>query len=145
MNNKMNDNLSFEEKIESLLSHLSILIPNIGIIAPLFIWVAHGKNSKFVKFNSLQAIFFQIIFLAITMLSMFVGFILMLMSVPGVIANPNAEPGVLFFVSMVFFFLYFPIWFVFIIYAIIGGVLSYQGKIFKYILIGKVIEKKLSK
>jgi len=61
------------------------------------------------------------------------------------IANPNAEPGALFFVSMIFFFLYFPIWFIFIIYAIVGAVLSYQGKIFRYILIGKIIENKIYK
>ena len=141
----MNNNISFEEKIKSLLSHLSILIPNIGIMAPILIWVTQKDNSKFVRFNSLQAIFFQLISTAIMMLFIFVGIILMLVSVPVVIANPNAEPGALFFVSMIFFFLYFPIWFIFIIYAIVGAVLSYQGKIFRYILIGKIIENKIYK
>ena len=141
----MNNNISFEEKIKSLLSHLSILIPNIGIMAPILIWVTQKDNSKFVRFNSLQAIFFQLISTAIMMLFIFVGIILMLVSMPILIANPNAEPGTLFFVAMIFFFLYFPFWVIFIIYAIVGAVLSYRGKIFRYILIGKIIENKIYK
>jgi uncharacterized Tic20 family protein len=141
----MNNNLSFEERMKSLLSHLSILIPNIGIMAPILIWVTQRENSKFVRFNSLQAIFFQLISIAIMMLFIFVGIVLMLVSMPSAIANPNAEPGTLFFVSMIFFFLYFPIWFIFIIYAIVGAILTYKGKIFRYILLGKIIENKVYK
>ncbi|GAG67129.1 unnamed protein product, partial [marine sediment metagenome] len=33
----MNEEITSEEKLMSLLSHLSILIPNIGVIAPIVI------------------------------------------------------------------------------------------------------------
>ncbi|MQY74498.1 MAG: DUF4870 domain-containing protein [Clostridia bacterium] len=36
---------------------ISTLIPNIGIIAPIIIWVNQKEKSKFVKFNAIQAIF----------------------------------------------------------------------------------------
>jgi len=141
----MNEKISTEEKLMSLLSHLSILIPNIGILAPIIIWINQKDKSKFVKFNALQAIFFQLVFLVIMMLSMFVGIILMLISLPFMTSAPDAEPGTLFFVSMIFMFLYFPFWFVFAIYAVVASVKSFKGKVFRYAIIGKIIEKRIYK
>jgi len=124
---------------------ISILIPNIGIIAPIIIWVNQKDKSKFVKFNAIQAIFYQLAFFILMMLFIFTGIILMLISMPFLIANPNAEPGTLFFVSMIFMFLYFPLWFFFAVYAVVAAVKSYKGKVFRYLIIGKIIEKKVYK
>jgi len=124
---------------------ISILIPNIGIIAPIIIWVNQKEKSKFVKFNAIQAIFYQLVLFVIMMLFIFTGIILMLISMPMLSANPNAEPGTLFFISMIFMFLYFPLWFFFAIYAVVAAVKSYKGKVFHYLIIGKIIEKKVYK
>ena len=74
--------ISKEEKLMALLSHLSIFIPNIGILAPIIIWVTNKEKSDFVRFNALQAIFFQLIFFILMMLFIFVGIILMLIAIP---------------------------------------------------------------
>ena len=74
--------ISKEEKLMALLSHLSIFIPNIGILAPIIIWVTNKEKSNFVRFNALQAIFFQLIFFILMMLFIFVGIILMLIAIP---------------------------------------------------------------
>jgi len=124
---------------------ISILIPNIGIIAPIIIWVNQKEKSKFVKFNAIQAIFYQLVFFVLMMLFIFTGIILMLISMPILIANPNAEPGTLFFISMIFMLLYFPLWFFFAVYAIVAAVKSYKGRIFRYLIISKIIEKKVYK
>jgi uncharacterized protein len=55
----MDIEVSKEERLMALLSHLSIFIPNIGILAPLIIWVTNKEKSNFVRFNALQAIFFS--------------------------------------------------------------------------------------
>lgn len=141
----MNEEITSEEKLMSLLSHLSILIPNIGVIAPIVIWITQKDKSKFVRFNAIQAIFYQLAFFVLMMLFMFTGIILMLISMPILIANPNADPGTLFFISMIFMFLYFPLWFFFAIYAVVAAVKSYKGKVFRYLIIGKIIEKKVYK
>ncbi|GAJ10247.1 unnamed protein product, partial [marine sediment metagenome] len=120
-------------------------IPNIGIIAPIIIWVNQKEKSKFVKFHAIQAIFYQLAFFVLMMLFIFTGIILMLISMSFNIANPNAEPGTLFFISMIFMFLYFPLWFFFAIYAVVAAVKSYKGRIFRYLIIGKIIEKKVYK
>ena len=124
---------------------ISILIPNIGVIAPIVIWITQKDKSKFVKFNAIQAIFYQLAFFVLMMLFIFTGIILMLISMPILSANPNAEPGTLFFISMIFMFLYFPLWFFFAIYAVVAAVKSYKGKVFRYLIIGKIIEKKVYK
>jgi len=139
----MNKNLTHEEKLMALISHLSVIIPNIGIIVPIIIWLTQKEKSNFTRFNSLQAIFFQLFFLLIMMICIFVGIILMIISMMPLIGNPSSEPGSLFFVSMIFMFLYFPIWFIFSVYALIGSILSYKGKNFKYIVIGRIIENKV--
>ena len=139
----MADNISKEERIMALLSHVSIFIPNIGILAPIIIWVTNKEKSAFVRFNALQAIFFQLIFFVLMMLSMFVGVILMLVSIPWFDLSSNPEPGTLFFLSMVFMFMFFPLWIIFGIYAAIASVKSYKGKMFKYAIIGHIIQRKV--
>ena len=127
----------------SLLFHLSILIPNIGILAPIIIWVTNKDKSRFVRFNALQAIFFQLIFFILMMFFIFIGVILMLIAIPWFDLSSNAEPGILFFLSMVFMFMYFPLWLIFGIYAVVAAVKSFKGKIFKYAIIGRIFERKV--
>ena len=139
----MNDKISKEEKLMALLSHLSMFIPNIGILAPIIIWVTNKEKSDFVRFHALQAIFFQLIFFILTMLFMFVGIILMLVSIPWFDLSSNAEPGIALFLSMIFMFLFFPLWLIFGIYAVVASIKSYRGKIFKYTIIGNIIKRKV--
>ena len=139
----MDEKISKDERLMSLLSHISILIPNIGILAPIIIWVTNKDKSRFVRFHSLQAIFFQLIFFVLMMLFIFVGVILMLAAIPWFDLSSNAEPGALFFISMVFMFMYFPLWLIFGIYAVVASVKSYRAKVFKYAIIGRIFERKV--
>jgi len=139
----MEEKISTEDKLMALLSHLSILILNIGILAPIIIWLTNKNKSKFVRFNALQAIFFQLVFFILMMFFLLIGVILMLAAIPWFDLSSNAEPGILFFISMVFMFMYFPLWLIFGIYAVIAAIKSYRGKIFKYLVIGRVFEKKI--
>ena len=139
----MDAKISKEESLMTLLSHLSVFIPNIGILAPIIIWVTNKEKSDFVRFNALQAIFFQLIFFILMMLFIFVGIILMLIAIPWFDLSSNAEPGILFFLSMVFMFMYFPLWIIFGIYAAVASAKSFKGKIFKYAIIGRIIERKV--
>lgn len=141
----MVEKLESDEKLMSLLSHLSIVIPNIGIIAPIVIWITQKNKSKFIRFNAIQAIFFQLVFFILIMLSVFIGLILMLISLPIITKNPDAAPGILFWVSMGVMNLYFPFWLIFSIYAVVAAIRSFKGKMFRYIIIGKLVEKRIYK
>ncbi len=141
----MDDKINPEEKLMSLICHLSILIPNIGIIAPIIIWVTQKEKSRFVKFNAIQAIFFQLVFFALLILSVFAGIVLMFASLPAITRNPDAAPGVLFWVSVGIMNLYFPLWIIFGIYAVVAAVKSFKGKIFRYLIIGRMVQKRVYK
>jgi len=141
----MNEKISSEGKLMSLLAHLSIVIPNIGIIAPVIIWVTQKDKSKFVRFNAIQAIFFQLVFFVLLMLSIFIGLILMFISLPLITKNPDAAPGALFWVSIGVMNLYFPLWLIFAIYAVVAAVKSFKGRIFRYLIIGRIIERRIYK
>lgn len=141
----MVEKLESDEKLMSLLSHLSIVIPNIGIIAPIVIWITQKNKSKFIRFNAIQAIFFQLVFFILIMLSVFIGLILMLISLPIITKDPDAAPGILFWVSMGVMNLYFPFWLIFSIYAVVAAIRSFKGKMFRYIIIGKLVEKRIYK
>jgi uncharacterized Tic20 family protein len=141
----MNKKISSDEKLMSLLSHLSIIIPNIGVIAPVIIWVTQKDKSKFVRFNAIQAIFFQLLFFVLVILSVFIGVILMLVSTFILTKTPDAAPGTLFWVSMGIVYLFFPLYIIFMIYAVVAGVKSFKGKIFRYLIIGRIIERRVYK
>ena len=141
----MNDKTKSDDKLMSILSHLAILIPNIGILAPIVIWLTQKEKSKFVRYNAIQAIFFQLLFFILLMLSIFIGIILMAISIMLANVNSGGEPGTFFWVSMGIMNLYFPLWFFFSIYAIVAAVKSYRGKIFRYLIIGKIVEKRVYK
>ena len=79
------------------------------------------------------------------MLSLFIGIILMAISLIFTNISSGGEPGTFFWVSMGVMNLYFPLWFFFSIYAIIAAVKSYRGKIFRYLIIGKIVEKRVYK
>ena len=141
----MNEKIKSDDKLMSMLSHLAILIPNIGIIAPIVIWLTQKEKSKFIRYNAIQAIFFQLLFFILLMLSIFIGIILMAISIILANASTGGEPGVFFWVSMGIINLYFPLWFFFSIYAIVAAVKSFKGKKFRYLIIGKIIEKRVYK
>ena len=141
----MKEELKSDEKLMSLLSHLAILIPNIGILAPIVIWLTQKEKSKFVRYHAIQAIFFQLLFFILLMLSLIAGIILMAISLIFSNVSSGGEPGVFFWVSMGIMNLYFPLWLFFSIYAIVAAVKSFKGKTFRYLIIGKIIEKRVYK
>jgi len=135
----MKEKIKSDDKLMSLISHLSILIPNVGVIVPAVIWITKKDKSDFVRFNAIQALFFQLVFFVLIMLSIFAGTILMIIA----IFLMGEEPSVLFWVSMGITYLFVPFWLIFSIIAVVAGVKSFKGSIFKYPIIGRTIEKRV--
>lgn len=59
------DSLSSEGRWLAALSHASILIPTLGFAAPLIVWITHREKSHFLRFQSLQALTFQLLVAAV--------------------------------------------------------------------------------
>jgi uncharacterized Tic20 family protein len=64
------DSLSADEKLWGMLAHLLTLLGHVVVvgayIAPLVIYLVYKDRSQFVAFHALQALFFQLLALAVT-------------------------------------------------------------------------------
>jgi uncharacterized Tic20 family protein len=49
-----------DERVMAALAHISALLPMMGVVAPIIIWVTQKGKSKFVAFQSLQALAYQL-------------------------------------------------------------------------------------
>jgi uncharacterized Tic20 family protein len=154
-----------DERVMAGLAHMSVLIPFMGIVAPVVIWATHKDKSEFIRFQALQAVAYQLtMFLTIVLsfLCYFVSFLIAFLGTfAGIMTPLLAQPSggsetpvsvLVMLVSMLPAFLPFLVFGVlvililaFIFYGVIGAVMVFQGSDFRYIVIGKRIEKYLSR
>ncbi len=142
-----NQNITSEEKLLAMLSHLSILFG--GIILPIILWAVQKDKSQFVRFHSLQAIFFHIAYIIIALLiAIFIIFI-SLASGLGMSAlatqnqDPSAMPALFFIIILVSVGLIFLAMFGMIGYGIYLAVKAYGGNYIMIPVIGKAIYRKI--
>ncbi len=133
-----------DERTIAALAHVSVLLPLMGVIAPIVIWVTQKERSRFVAFQALQAIAWQLLMILIWfggmacyMGSFFVSFF-------GTVAlqssSPNGPP-LAFFLPFALMILLFAAMGIFVIYGIVAAVLTFQGKDFRYLLVGRWVER----
>ena len=137
-----------DERVMAALSHVSALLPMMGVIAPIVIWVTQKEKSKYVAFQSLQALAYQLSMI----LAGFVGMGCYMLSFFGTFfsipfssssgSSQSANP--LFMLMFVIPFLVMGIMliggFFFVIYGVVCAVMTFQGKPFRYMVIGKRVE-----
>lgn len=135
------------------MGHFSILIIFWGMLAPLIAWILYGKRNRFMNFQSLQTLIYQglttILYFAGGFMYLF-GF-LALIAGAGVVGNPdfNSPRGM---IGMIVFGISLLISFGFILLMpflhILGqwaGVRVLKGDDYRYPLIGKLVEKFISR
>ena len=135
--NKKIDEISEDDKLISLVVHLSAIFG--GIILPIVIYFMYKEKSKFVVFNALQALFYQIMFL----IFFFIIWVVMIVILVMFGFNYETLDSVLnskdWFVRE---FITYSLMGLFIllegIYALLLGLKAYKGKIVKYILVGQL-------
>ncbi|MEP7145634.1 MAG: DUF4870 domain-containing protein [bacterium] len=152
----MNDNtfnaqpeITSEEKLLGLLSHLSIIFG--GLLVPFIIWTTQKEKSKFVRFHSLQAIFYHLSFTVLMIFFILVMLFVMIISGVGLgvfadthNSGTHAGPPVFFIVMMIVFYVgIFLIAIAGIVFGIYLGVKAYQGYLTKVPFIGKIIYRKV--
>lgn len=118
---------SQSERLLSAFAHVSILIPHIGFIVPSLIWIiqVNQKNkSQYLAFQSLQAMIFQVSIIIF-------GFIIYVATISSINVIHTLFP--IFIASIIKFIL--------IVYGIIGAVITFQGKNFRYWMIGNQTER----
>ena len=137
-----------DERVMAALSHASALLPMMGVIAPIIIWVTQKEKSKYVAFQSLQALAYQLsmilawfVGMGCYMLSFFGTFF----SIPFSSSSGSSESAnplfmLMFAIPFLVMGVVFIGGFLFVIYGVIGAVMTFQGKPFRYVVIGKRVE-----
>jgi uncharacterized Tic20 family protein len=138
------------DQIMAALAHLTIMLPVMGVIAPIVIWVTQKDKSQFVAFQALQAVIYQLLLF----LGYLVGMTLYMCSIfsmvaiaPSLSESGHMDPFALFglFSPFIIFGLIMIVGIVYILYGIYASIRIFQGHDFRYVLIGKKLEQYLAK
>lgn len=139
---------SGDERLLAMLSHLSVFMG--GIILPIIIWATQKDKSRFVKFHSLQAIFLQLVLVAIVIIIVIILVIIMLIAGAGSDifgshhhGGQQDMPPVLIFLLIATYSGIFLIILSGIIYSVYLALKSYNGFLIKIPVIGNMIYKKV--
>jgi uncharacterized protein len=135
--------ISNDDKVLSILCHLSLLFG--GILMPIIIWAIKKEQSKFVRFHSLQSIFFHLAFVVIFAVMIVVVVLAIVFTGVGFGSARHASgmPAIFLIIVLIFS--------VVLILLALGGtgysvylaVKSYQGEKIKIPVIGKIIYEKV--
>ena len=145
---------SQNDKIMAALAHVSALLPLMGVIAPIIIWATQKDKSEYVAFQALQAITYQLLMILVWFVGMgcyMLSFFTTFLTMPFAGGNGEGDPSTapIFLVGFLVPFIIFGAIFVggalFIIYGLIGAFQTFQGKDFRYIIIGNRLANYLQK
>lgn len=134
---------SSDERMLAALAHL------FGIVVALIVWVTQKDKSPFVKFQAIQAIGFDLVWMVIGMLAsfcyvgvMFAGMFLMIFGTAS--APESFDPALVVLPAMfplAIFCLIMPIGLLNLGLRLFAAISVFQGKDYRYPFIGKQVEK----
>ena len=138
-----------DERVMAALAQISVLVPFLGVVAPIVIWVTQKDKSRYVAFQSLQAIAFQLTMILAWFVGMgcymcsFFSVFLVIPFASSLESSQSLSPlfGVPFFIPFLIFGLMFLGGFLFILYGIVAAVMTFQGRPFRYAIIGRRVEQ----
>lgn len=142
------ENLTSEERLMAMLSHLSLLFG--GIVLPIILWATQKDRSRFIRYHALQSIFFQLAYIVIlvflicffVLLAIFLGLGFGLIT-----ATSTSGSGELSIALVLFIVLFYGLIFVSAFgamgYEIYLAIKSYHGAYTKIPIIGNIIYKKV--
>ena len=146
---------SQNDKIMAALAHISAILPFMGVIAPIIIWTTQKDKSEYVAFQALQAVAYQLLMILTWFIGMacyMLSFFTMFLGIPFAGSNgSDIDPSVapLFALGFMIPFIIFGAIFIggalFILYGLIGAIQVFQGKDFRYVIIGNRLATYLQK
>ena len=144
-----------DDRIMAAVAHATAILPFMGLIAPIIIWVTQKDKSPFISFQALQALVYQLTMLLAWFLGMFCYMCSFFVSFLGIAAAPvidessNPLAPLLLVLPTLFPIIIFGLIFlggiVFIIYGLVAAVLVLQGRDFRYVILGERLERYLQK
>jgi uncharacterized Tic20 family protein len=168
---KETNSVSQDERIMAAISHVTIIWPGLGIIAPVVLWATQREKSRFVAFQALQAAVYHLTLILAGLVcgacyvSSYVGMIVTIIagSISMALALPSTLPAgdelppevlfpillgvlgmiLLYLAILGLLFLGLAVWAAYVGYGLYGAVTSLRGKDFRYVIIGPRLERYL--
>ena len=138
--------ISNEERMSAVISHVSVLFPQIGFIFPLGIYLIQKEKKSYVGFQALQAFIWQLGMLTFNGLASL--YIMGIFLIPPFLSSVLPDVQIQWFagvdVVLVTLISVAALIFgnlVFTVYGVIGAVQTYRGRLFCYAILGGLIEK----
>jgi len=138
-----------DERLLAALSHASILFVGLGLAAPVIIWASNREKSPYVRFQSLQAlgyqVFMSLVYLLLTLVMTIAVFVLLFFMIGLAIALESEALMILATLSQfLIFFGIFGIMGLYILGGLIAGAFCLAGKPFRYPVYGPWLERFLN-
>ncbi len=140
-----------DERIMAALSHVTILLPLVGIIGPIVIWVTQREESNFVAFQALQALAYQLLLVILWFVGMGCYMFSFFAVFGGVFAMAGTQgeigPGAGFLMTFLPFGvmgILMLLGLAFVVYGVVATVLVVQGRDFRYVLVGNWVIRYLT-
>jgi uncharacterized Tic20 family protein len=144
-------NVSHDERMLAAVAHAGILLglPTNGvggIAAALVVWLTQRDRSRYVGFQALQALVYQVVVLLITMVSFGCwGLLWLVMIIPSAAMGSPAGvgPPATFWAGLILLACPLIVLVVLVLYGLWGAIRSLAGYEFRYLIIGDWLERRL--
>lgn len=139
------ENKSVENRLLAALAHGSVVALGIGLLVGVLVYITQRDKSRYAAFQALQAAVYQLINLIIVMglwlvWTVFYG-LSMIPLIQQAEENPDAAPPAIFWISLASMVIPLIYMLLVSLYGLWGGVRTWQGKDFRYLLLGGWLEK----
>lgn len=134
---------SQDERIMAAISHVTAMMPMMGLFAPIIIWVTQKDKSDFVAFQSLQALVYQLFMILVWIIGIILYFVSFIIIVPisnsfTIYTSPIGH--LLIAIPFLVLGLVFLVEFILMVYGVEAAVRVLQGKNFRYAILGERLE-----
>ena len=134
-----------ENRLLAALAHSSVVAQGIGILVGVLVYISQRDKSRYAAFQALQAAVFQLVNLIVAIgmwmaWGVFYG-LSMIPLIQQADANPNASPPAIFWISMISMVIPLTYMTLISLYGLWAGIRTWQGRDFRYLLIGGWLEK----
>ena len=139
------ENKSTENRLLAALVHGSVVTQGLGILVGVFVYITQREKSHYAAFQGLQAAVYQLVNLIIVIGMWVVWGIFYGLSILSLIkleeTNPDAAPPTIFWIAMISMVI--PLIYMVLVglYGLWGALRSWQGKDFRYLIIGNWLDK----
>jgi uncharacterized Tic20 family protein len=134
-----------DDRLLIAISHISILLSTMGLLLPIIIYAIKHKESSNIGFQALQALIWQITAFTFGIICQF-GMVLTIF-IPILFAkysentSIDTSMGLFFIIIIVVAFVLILINLLFVVFGIIGAIKTYQGKDYRYPVVGHILKK----